>query len=163
MVAAALLLVGAAHDHFKFNLEMEVAVSPHELYPLLSEPRMVTEWRTDISRIEPLGKELEMVAGSRWQLISVMDASARVYLEKVSVAEPGRRFESVMKSNAVTVVSRVELTPSALGTHVQVSHEVVGSNLFWRSLLYLARRDLKRKTTQDYQRLKRLVENSRSN
>lgn len=140
----------------RYELVIEIARPPAEVYAYLADPTHLPEWQQDVEEVRdapggPLG-----AGGSFTEVRSFLGKRAESTLE-ATVADPGRELSLRTVSGPVQVSILHLLEPSAQGTLVRVEAEADAGKLFGLGGPLL-RKAAERRARGDFERLKAVLE-----
>ena len=140
----------------KYELAVEIARPPAEVYAYLADPTHLPDWQADVEEVRgaPGGP---LPAGATFtEVRSFLGKRAESTLEAV-VAEPGRELTLRTVSGPVPVSIRHLLEPAGEGTLVLLEAEADPGKLFGLGGPLL-RKAAERRARGDFERLKTLLE-----
>ena len=140
----------------RYELAVEIARPPAEVYAYLADPTHLPEWQEDVEEVRDApGGPLE--AGSTFtEVRSFLGKRAESTLS-VAAAEPGTEFSLATVSGPVQVSIRHRLEPAGAGTLVLVEAEADAGKLLGLGGPLL-RKAAERRARGDFERLKALLE-----
>jgi carbon monoxide dehydrogenase subunit G len=135
----------------RYELAIEIARPPAEVYAYLADPTHLPEWQQDVEEVRdapggPLG-----AGGSFTEVRSFLGKRAESTLE-VTVAEPGKELSLTTVSGPVHVSIRHRLEPAGDGTRVLVEAEADAGKLLGLGGPLL-RKAAERRARGDFERL----------
>lgn len=141
----------------RYRRTIEVARPPGEVFAFLADLDNLARWQPTVREVEwepPLGEGSEFE-----ETRELLGRRARSRLE-VTAFEPGRELSIRIVEGPVPLTVRHLLEPTEDGTRLTLDAEGEAGGLL-RLAAPLAERAAARQATQDLERLKRLVEESR--
>jgi carbon monoxide dehydrogenase subunit G len=140
----------------RYELAVEIARPPGEVWAYLADPTHLPEWQADVEEVRnapggPLGEGATFT-----EVRSFLGKRAESTLE-VTTAEPGRELSLATVSGPVQVSIRHRLEPTGEGTHVLVEADADAGKLFGLGGPLL-RRAAERRARSDFERLKAVLE-----
>jgi carbon monoxide dehydrogenase subunit G len=140
----------------RYELAVEIARPPAEVYAYLADPTHLPDWQADVEEVRgatggPLGPGATFT-----EVRSFLGKRAESTLE-VTAAEPGREFSLRTIAGPVQVSIRHLLEPAGDGTRVSVEAEADAGKLVGLGGPLL-RKAAERRARGDFERLKRVLE-----
>ena len=140
----------------RYELAVEIARPPAEVYAYLADPTHLPDWQEDVQDVRdapggPLGRGAIFT-----EVRSFLGKRAESTLE-VTAAEPGRELSLRTVAGPVRVEIRHLLEPAGEGTLIRVEAEADAGKLFGLGGPLL-RKAAERKARSDFARLKALLE-----
>ena len=140
----------------RYELAVEIARPPAEVYAYLADPTHLPDWQEDVQEVRdapggPLGPGAIFT-----EVRSFLGKRAESTLE-VTAAEPGRELSPRTAGGPVRVEIRHLLEPAGEGTLIRVEAEADAGKLFGLGGPLL-RKAAERKARSDFARLKALLE-----
>jgi len=140
----------------RYELAVEIARPPAEVYAYLADPTHLPDWQEDVQEVRdapggPLGPGAIFT-----EVRSFLGKRAESTLE-VTAAEPGRELSLRTVAGPVHVEIRHLLEPAGEGTLIRVEAEADAGKLFGLGGPLL-RKAAERKARSDFARLKALLE-----
>ena len=140
----------------RYELAVEIARPPAEVYAFLADPTHLPEWQEDVEEVRdaPGGP---LSASRRFtEVRSFLGKRVESTLEAV-VAEPGRELTLRTVSGPVRITIRHLLEPTGVGTDLRVVGEADPGKLLGLGGP-LVRRAVQRRAHADFERLKTVLE-----
>ena len=140
----------------RYELAIEIARPPAEVYAYLADPTHLREWQQDVEEVRDAPGGPLAVGGAFTEVRSFLGKRAESTLE-VTVAEPGKELSLATVSGPVPVSIRHRLEQVGEGTLVLVEVEADAGTLLGLGGPLL-RRAAERRARSDFGRLKSLLE-----
>ena len=140
----------------RYELAIEIARPPAEVWAYLADPTHLPDWQADIEEVRDAPGGPLPVGASFTEVRSFMGKRVESTLE-VTAAEPGAELSLATVSGPVQVSIRHRLEPAGEGTLVLVEAEVDPGKLFGLGGPLL-RKAAERRARGDFERLKAVLE-----
>ena len=140
----------------RYELAVEIARPPAEVYAYLADPSHLPEWQADVEEIRGAPGGALSAGATFTEVRSFLGKRAESTLE-VTAAEPGQELSLMTVSGPVRVEIRHRLEPAGEGTRLVVEAEADMGKLVGLGGP-LVRRAAERRARGDFQRLKALLE-----
>jgi len=140
----------------RYELAIEIARPPAEVYAYLADPTHLREWQQDVEEVRDAPGGPLAVGGTFTEVRSFLGKRAESTLE-ATVAEPGRQLSLRTVSGPVHVTIRHLLEPADEGTLVRVEADADAGKLLGLGGPLL-RKAAERRARGDFERLKRVLE-----
>lgn len=142
----------------KYELAVEIARPPADVYAYLADPTNLPAWQEDLEEVREAAGGALAAGATFTEVRSFLGKRVESTLE-VTAADPGKEFSLTTLSGPVQVSVRHLLQPAGDGTLVLVEAEADPGKLFGLGGPLL-RRAAERKARGDFARLKTLLEAS---
>jgi len=140
----------------RYELAIEIARPPAEVYAYLADPTHLREWQQDVEEVRDAAGGPLAVGGAFTEVRSFLGKRAESTLE-ATVAEPGRQLCLRTVSGPVHVTIRHLLEPAGEGTLVRVEADADAGKLLGLGGPLL-RKAAERRARGDFERLKSVLE-----
>ena len=140
----------------RYELAVEIARPPAEVYAYLADPTHLREWQQDVEEVRDAPGGPLPVGATFTEVRSFLGKRAESTLE-VTASEPGRELSLRTVSGPVPVSIRHLLEPAGEGTLVLLEAEADPGKLFGLGGPLL-RKAAERRARGDFERLKTLLE-----
>jgi carbon monoxide dehydrogenase subunit G len=140
----------------RYELAVEIARSPAEVYAYLADPAHLPDWQEDVEEVRDAPGGPLAVGQTFTEVRSFLGKRAESTLE-ATAAEPGRELSLRTVAGPVHVTIRHLLEPAGEGTLVLVEAEADAGRLLGLGGPLL-RRAAERRARGDFDRLKALLE-----
>ena len=140
----------------RYELAVEIARPPAEVYAYLADPTHLREWQQDVEEVRDAPGGPLPVGATFTEVRSFLGKRAESTLE-VTASEPGRELSLRTVSGPVPVSIRHLLEPVAGGTVVLLEAEADPGKLFGLGGPLL-RKAAERRARGDFERLKTVLE-----
>ena len=140
----------------RYELAIEIARPPAEVYAYLADPTHLREWQQDVEEVRDAPGGPLAVGGTFTEVRSFLGKRAESTLE-ATVAEPGRQLSLRTVSGPVQVTIRHLLEPAGEGTLVRVEADADAGKLLGLGGPLL-RKAAERRARGDFERLKAVLE-----
>lgn len=140
----------------RYELAVEIARPPAEVYAYLADPTHLPDWQADVEEVRDAPGGPLQVGAAFTEVRSFLGKRAVSTLE-VTEAEPGRELSLRTVSGPVQVTIHHLLEPAGEGTRVLVEAEADAGKLFGLGGPLL-RKAAERRARGDFERLKTLLE-----
>ena len=140
----------------RYELAIEIARPPAEVYVYLADPTHLPEWQQDVEEVRDAPGGPLAAGGAFTEVRSFLGKRAESRLE-VTAAEPGSEFSLRTIAGPVQVSIRHVLEPAGDGTLVSVEAEADAGKLLGLGGPLL-RKAAERRARGDFERLKALLE-----
>jgi carbon monoxide dehydrogenase subunit G len=140
----------------RYELAIEIARPPAEVYAYLADPTHLREWQQDVEEVRDAPGGPLAVGDTFTEVRSFLGKRAESTLE-ATVAEPGRQLSLRTVSGPVHVTIRHLLEPAGEGTLVRVEADADAGKLLGLGGPLL-RKAAERRARGDFERLKRVLE-----
>ena len=143
----------------RYELVVEIARPPAEVYAYLADPAHLPEWQADVEEVRDAPGRPLPASGTFTEVRSFLGKRVESTLEAV-VAEPGRELTLRSVSGPVHVTIQHLLEPTGAGTALRVVAEADPGKLLGLGGP-LVRRAAERRARADFARLKAVLEGGR--
>jgi uncharacterized protein YndB with AHSA1/START domain len=140
----------------RYDLAVEIARPPAEVYAYLADPTHLPEWQEDVEEVRDAPGGAVPAGATFTEVRSFLGKRAESTLE-VTAAEPGRELSLRTVSGPVPVSIRHLLEPAGDGTLVLLEAEADPGKLFGLGGPLL-RKAAERRARGDFERLKAILE-----
>ena len=146
----------SANRPIRYELAIEIARPPAEVYAYLADPTHLREWQQDVEEVRDAPGGPLAAGASFTEVRSFLGKRAESTLE-ATVAEPGKELSLTTVSGPVRVSIRHRLEPAGDGTLVLVEAEADAGKLLGLGGPLL-RKAAERRARGDFERLKAVLE-----
>jgi hypothetical protein len=151
-------LLGVFVPDFEYENSVTVEASQQECWKVFHDVSRMKEWTEGFESLT-LKKGAFLQEGSVYEMVIVSDGERMVMEESITSIRPAE-YVSYELSNEV-LKSEYAFTFDAKNNHqtvIQGRYKVTGSNLLWRSLLFLSKSYLAGTSKQQLMSLKKVIE-----
>jgi carbon monoxide dehydrogenase subunit G len=143
----------------RFELEIEIARPPEDVYAYLADPRNLADWQEEVAEVRGATGE-PLPAGAAFTEVRTF-LGKRIESEiEVIGSDPGREYSLRSRTGPVRFSVRHLLEPAGAGTRLRLVGEADPGKLFGVAGPLL-RRAAERRTKADFRRLKAVLETRR--
>lgn len=139
-----------------YELALEIARSPDDVYAYLADPTRLPEWQQDVQEVRG-GTGGPLAAGAEFTEVRTFLGTRLESTLEVTAAEPGREFSLRTRSGPVQVTVRHLLEPHGPGTRLTLLGDADPGPLFALAGPFV-RRAAERRARSDFERLKQILE-----
>jgi carbon monoxide dehydrogenase subunit G len=140
----------------KYELTIDIARSPGDVYAYLADPLHLREWQEDVQEVRDATGD-PLPAGATFTEVRTFLGKRLESTLEVTASDPGKEFSLRTVTGPIDVAVRHLLEPTAAGTRLTLLGEADPGRLFGLGGPLL-RKAAERRARSDFERLKRRLE-----
>jgi len=145
---------------FDYSNEVLINASKEEVWEKLTDPEQANQWIETLTRMEILEGEPNAIGTkSKLYFSNAQGEDPVTLVEEITAFEPHNRFAFKMDTDIFDGSTEITLKTVAGKTQLTATNTVHGKAVYWRSLLYLMKGNLRQQAQLSYDNLKELLKN----
>jgi carbon monoxide dehydrogenase subunit G len=153
-------LIGVFNPNINYINKIELNASPQKSYSLFADTAIMNQWMPGFQSFEKISGT-SMEKGSKWKLVLVQEGATYEMTETIVEAKPGEQYSFLLENAVLKNKVDMYFAPSGSKTELTVNNTVTGNNIFWRSLFFFFKSNLKEQSQAMYISLQEMIEKTK--
>ncbi len=156
-LALLFLLIGFIIPTFSYETSVEVASSREHAFTVFIDETRTADWLTGLRSIELISGSPREI-GSKYRLVIVDRGEEMVMTEELTAFDENEFYAFKLDNDVMLADAEIRFAGDEAGTRIVSKTAVEGKGIFWRSLLPLFKSMMVKRSQEDYNKLKRVIE-----
>lgn len=161
ILPASFFLVGILSPSFTYETSFRTSAPLKTAWEVFIDEDKMDQWITGF-KSSRLIEGADNEVGSRYEMVIEQDGQRAVAYEQITAFKEQEQFAFVLDNDFMTIEVDMQFSPEFDGAQVKAHHEVRAKNAFWKSMFRLMKSSMEQQSFEDYQKLKRLMEEEAS-
>jgi hypothetical protein len=157
-ITLAFLSLGFFHAEFKYDNELDINASAENVYRIFTNDELKSKWLSGYYGSETLAGTASQ-SGHRKLLTFKQEEQSFEIIEELTEVHEGEKIVFTLETELFKGVNEVYFMGNDQNSTLKSYTTVKGSSIFYRAMFYALKSSMQNQTQQNYEALKKVVEN----